>query len=192
MRQLGQYVADPERLVPPVPVLVVAAYEQDQRKGMATVAEMGKSVWLMDDATTVIKRPTEFSASDDSWQLTLDDHLVWVRPTARNRELGYISLGRLPRSDLVFAHSAVSFMHAMIYKRGGSWWLEDRGSTNGTYLNGVLIYPQDAQELKDSDQISLARNAVRVRFFTAGGFQELLSGVARHKIGGACRTSLKR
>ncbi|WP_377268774.1 FHA domain-containing protein [Peterkaempfera sp. SMS 1(5)a] len=46
------------------------------------------------------------------------------------------SLGRDPQSDVVFDDARVSWRHATISFDGGSWLLDDHGSTNGTFVNG--------------------------------------------------------
>ena len=46
-----------------------------------------------------------------------------------------ITVGRAATCDLVVADNYVSNVHARVYLRDGSYWLEDLGSTNGTYMN---------------------------------------------------------
>jgi hypothetical protein len=44
--------------------------------------------------------------------------------------------------DVALGYSSISRRHARIYLSGGKWWLEDLGSSNGTFLDGaVLIRP---------------------------------------------------
>ncbi len=44
--------------------------------------------------------------------------------------------------DVALGYSSISKRHARIYLSGGKWWLEDLGSSNGTFLDGaVLIRP---------------------------------------------------
>ncbi len=50
-----------------------------------------------------------------------------------------ISLGRTPNNDVVLADSSVSALHAMIRISEGGLTIEDRGSRNGTLLNGKPI-----------------------------------------------------
>ncbi len=49
------------------------------------------------------------------------------------------SLGRAPTNTVVLRDTFCSQEHAILTRRGGQWWLEDRNSSNGTRLNGDLI-----------------------------------------------------
>lgn len=49
------------------------------------------------------------------------------------------SLGRDLANTIVLPDSGASAEHALISMREGHWWLEDLGSTNGTFLNGARI-----------------------------------------------------
>lgn len=48
-------------------------------------------------------------------------------------------IGRSGVSDVVINDSFASTRHARIYVKNGQYWLEDLGSTNGTFLNGVQL-----------------------------------------------------
>ncbi|MGY1453107.1 FHA domain-containing protein [Streptomyces sp. SS8] len=49
------------------------------------------------------------------------------------------TLGRDPQGDLVVDDARVSWRHATLRRDGGSWLLEDHGSTNGTYAQGRRV-----------------------------------------------------
>ncbi len=49
------------------------------------------------------------------------------------------SLGRSPVNTVSVPDAYASSEHALLFYRGGQWWLEDRGSRNGTTLNNVII-----------------------------------------------------
>lgn len=48
-------------------------------------------------------------------------------------------IGRSGDCDIVTGDSFTSARHARIFLHGGQYWLEDLGSKNGTYLNGVKV-----------------------------------------------------
>jgi pSer/pThr/pTyr-binding forkhead associated (FHA) protein len=49
------------------------------------------------------------------------------------------SIGRDVNNAIVIDDSFVSTDHALLTFRGRAWYVEDRGSTNGTWLNGQRV-----------------------------------------------------
>jgi hypothetical protein len=50
------------------------------------------------------------------------------------------SLGRAATNTIVLHDTFCSQEHALLTRRSGQWWLEDRNSSNGTLLNGEPIH----------------------------------------------------
>ncbi|HXX76243.1 MAG TPA: FHA domain-containing protein [Nitrospiraceae bacterium] len=65
------------------------------------------------------------------------------------------TIGRHHRNDLVVEDPAVSGHHARIVKIHAVYFLEDLGSTNGTFVNGAKI---DRQQLKDTDLVKFGKH----------------------------------
>jgi pSer/pThr/pTyr-binding forkhead associated (FHA) protein len=63
--------------------------------------------------------------------------------------------GTLPISD-----EHASSHHALFQFAHGLWYVEDLGSTNGTWLNGRRIYA--AQRLKKGDKVKIGRTVMTV------------------------------
>lgn len=76
-----------------------------------------------------------------------------------------ISIGRDPRNQIVLNDVRLSAFHARL-QRGldGGLLIEDRGSTNGTYLNGVLL--EDPQPLLDNDLIQVGHTTLQLKRLT--------------------------
>jgi len=49
-------------------------------------------------------------------------------------------LGRSEDNTIILDDTFVSAEHAVIVQRDGTWWLSDRGSTNGTALNERQVH----------------------------------------------------
>jgi pSer/pThr/pTyr-binding forkhead associated (FHA) protein len=65
------------------------------------------------------------------------------------------------------AEKGVSRQHAMIMLTRGSYFLQDLGSTNGTWLNGNRLLPYRAHELNPGDQIRLGQLKLHIYFHAA-------------------------
>jgi predicted component of type VI protein secretion system len=82
-------------------------------------------------------------------------------PDGREYELrASVSIGRDAENDLVFESPTVSRRHASVMFRDGRWWIEDRGSYNGTYLNGARLQPGVPLPLRHTDQIQLGSQSL--------------------------------
>ena len=49
--------------------------------------------------------------------------------------LSPIVIGRDPMCDYIVSNETVSSKHARVFFKKGQWWVEDLGSSNGTFLN---------------------------------------------------------
>ena len=79
-----------------------------------------------------------------------------------NLDKELISIGRDPGNDIVINHPQVSRQHARLVLQGGLMALEDLGSTNGTFVNGMRLMAPHT--LANGDQISLG-DAVTFTFY---------------------------
>jgi hypothetical protein len=70
-----------------------------------------------------------------------------------------VSIGRLPDCGVVVADPNVSRVHAEIRPSGTGFVIEDKGSTNGTKVNGVAV---SIHRLVDGDVITIG--TARIRF----------------------------
>jgi hypothetical protein len=66
-----------------------------------------------------------------------------------------LRVGRDPANDLVVPTKSVSREHAAILAVSGRWFVEDRGSYNGTRLNGERIRPGAPLPLRDADRLTI-------------------------------------
>jgi len=82
---------------------------------------------------------------------------IWLTfPDGTEHELkDSASIGRDAKNDLVMESAAVSRHHAALTFSDGRWYLEDRGSFNGTFLNGTRVVPGTPLPLRHADRISI-------------------------------------
>ncbi len=72
-----------------------------------------------------------------------------------------ITMGRAATCDLVVADNYVSNVHARVYLRDGAYWLEDLGSTNGTYVNRTRVSVPTA--IGPGDQVRMGKATLELR-----------------------------
>jgi diguanylate cyclase (GGDEF)-like protein len=74
---------------------------------------------------------------------------------------GSQSVGRTAEMAVQLADGSVSREHALIrVDPAGRCWLRDLGSTNGTFVNGHRLLPDEVRQLRDGDRIGLGPNVV--------------------------------
>ncbi|HZC67883.1 MAG TPA: FHA domain-containing protein [Nitrospirales bacterium] len=68
-----------------------------------------------------------------------------------------LTIGRKPDNDLVIDNPAVSGHHALIFSQEGAFFIEDLGSTNGTFVNDAKI---QKEKLKNSDRVAVGKHVL--------------------------------
>ena len=72
-----------------------------------------------------------------------------------------LEIGRAEACQVRLSDSYVSSFHARIFNRDGSWYIEDLGSTNGTYLNQRKL--TSPAELQAGDHVRLGKTTLELR-----------------------------
>ncbi|MFP5450563.1 MAG: FHA domain-containing protein [Thermoleophilia bacterium] len=72
---------------------------------------------------------------------------------------GGLTIGRSGAADLALADQYVSHMHARILRRGAYYFVEDLGSTNGTFLNDLRV--ESSAQLKVHDTLRMGQTVLR-------------------------------
>jgi pSer/pThr/pTyr-binding forkhead associated (FHA) protein len=82
-------------------------------------------------------------------------------PDGSEHELaGELTIGRGPENGLVIRSTAVSRKHAALTLHEDRWYLEDRGSYNGTFLNGTRVHPSTPLPLRHADRIEIGGETI--------------------------------
>jgi pSer/pThr/pTyr-binding forkhead associated (FHA) protein len=76
-----------------------------------------------------------------------------------------VTMGRLKENDIQLPHSTVSGFHAQILSEGENFYLVDRGSINGTFLNEQRLLAGEKKLLQDGDTIRVQTFEL---YFTSG------------------------
>jgi pSer/pThr/pTyr-binding forkhead associated (FHA) protein len=74
---------------------------------------------------------------------------------------GTIQIGRAEACHLRLPDSYVSQFHAKVFARDGGWFVEDLGSTNGTFLNEQKV--AEPQSLSAGDHLRVGKTVIEVR-----------------------------
>jgi FHA domain/zinc-ribbon domain len=72
-----------------------------------------------------------------------------------------IEIGRSPDADVFLDDVTVSRAHAVLWRDGGGYTIEDRGSLNGTYVNRRRV---EKAKLEDGDEVQIGK--YRLTFFS--------------------------
>ncbi len=72
-----------------------------------------------------------------------------------------VTIGRAPTSTLVVDDDFCSARHARLYRDGDAWWVEDLGSTNGTFLGDARLY--DPVEVTPGMRVRIGATELEVR-----------------------------
>ena len=83
--------------------------------------------------------------------------LVIVEPKERKGRVHDLAdeqtLGRAAGCQITLDDTYTSQLHARVFTKDGVWFVEDLGSTNGTYLNAKRV--SSPQQLKRGDRIKI-------------------------------------
>ncbi len=78
-------------------------------------------------------------------------------------------VGRKPGNSLRLQFRTVSGQHASLHVNAGALWVTDLGSTNGTYVNGKRIEPNQPVRISEDELIHFAEAPFRVYRQSASG-----------------------
>lgn len=105
-------------------------------------------------------KPLPNAASQDAGKTVLEIHpKLMCRHGSQvfNLDNGTILGRHVQGKEFLAEAKTVSRKHAIFVFEKGSWFVEDLGSTNGTYVNGTMIPAKTRQSIKKGDRIGLSR-----------------------------------
>lgn len=104
-------------------------------------------------------RPAAAGRSRQATLEVLEPGRAALTPGERLALVSGATIGREPGNAVRIDEDSVSAQHALLRYNGGRWWLEDLGSTNGTYLNDVRVTGR--APVRSGDVIQIGRITVR-------------------------------
>lgn len=72
-----------------------------------------------------------------------------------------VTVGRAASCEVVLTDTFVSNVHARVFLRDGAYWVEDTGSTNGTFVNEARV--RDAIAIGPGDQVRVGKTKMELR-----------------------------
>jgi pSer/pThr/pTyr-binding forkhead associated (FHA) protein len=77
-----------------------------------------------------------------------------------------ITIGRDPENSISLDDVMVSRKHAVIQKVKDDYFIEDLGSTNGTFLNGQPVPPGKYMRITPQDKVRIGRSELSLQHLT--------------------------
>jgi FHA domain len=81
------------------------------------------------------------------------------------------TIGRSANNGIVINDAEISRRHSQVMPQGDGYLVEDMGSTNGTFVNGIRL--NQPMALKHGDTVELG-DTVRLRYWAAGMASEIV------------------
>jgi pSer/pThr/pTyr-binding forkhead associated (FHA) protein len=83
-----------------------------------------------------------------------------------------VTVGRAQDSDIQLQEQGISRRHARLDRRSQGWIITDLGSTNGTFVNGRRLAPQEGHALRTGDRITIGSSVFAFREVGGAGGPE--------------------
>jgi hypothetical protein len=91
-----------------------------------------------------------------------------------------LSVGRSSECDITLADHRASRHHADVRWNGRRWEVVDRGSTNGTYVNGIQVH--QPYELRPGDRVTIGETTMVLRDAPPSSGQHLRGSAAQDAV----------
>jgi len=176
-KHIQEYPIPPSRINPDVPPkiedVIMRALEKHRSQRFRTAVEMARALGYTApmysgevSPSAVVSAPTvapQYRSDPATTPQPYSTSAPSVLRLARidDGELIHLGSGITPlnRRDVNSKDLEISREHARVVQRGGYYWIEDIGSANGTFVNGLRIF--GPQVLKAGDKIRIGQTILR-------------------------------
>ncbi len=100
--------------------------------------------------------------------------VLFVQKKTGSSRSGPVTVGRSAESDVTIAQKTVSSLHAHMSHKGSTWTIEDKGSSNGTFIDEERIPAGGSARLENGTRVGFGPN-VRAKFWTPQGLFDFLA-----------------
>ncbi len=133
----------------------------DLFKGMEKKSETRTSLLYGDDDEVRDEEETEYGKTVFMEEQVIPPEEI-LKEKGRNKEYPIrhypFTIGKVKDCvDLPLKDGSVSRIHARILKEGGKLYLQDCHSTNGTFLNGLMLEAEERVAIERDDEIGIGR-----------------------------------
>ena len=91
-------------------------------------------------------------------KLYVMDRLDEIQSFDLERDVVYV--GRSPRNDICLKDPYLSQRHLKVSKRGEKYFIQDLGSKNGTFVNGVAVSPDLEVEIQEGVAVTMGISVI--------------------------------
>lgn len=144
---------------PQIEQVIMRAMEKDRTRRFQSAEEMARALGYTASMHLGSQEPSAVSFPSPVQTPAPTSSLRLIRPdySAISLEPGVTPLNRLNVNPNDFE---ISRQHAQITHQEGYWWLQDLGSSNGTFVNELRVF--EPVMLQPGDQVRVGRTVLRV------------------------------
>jgi serine/threonine protein kinase len=150
----------PREINPDVPPdlepVILKCLEKDRVRRFRTAEELARDLGY---SAPMAYPEAEIGTSDTEEPVSAQKGLQLIRFDNKVVPLTF-GVTSLNRRDTDSQDQEISRRHAQVVYRDHAWWLQDLGSYNGTYVNGMPVF--QAVVLQPGDVVAMGRTTLRV------------------------------
>ena len=134
-----------------------------QEEEPETEPEIEDEPEIIPDEEIIEEEPEEVIPEEET---IIYPKLILIDPQTNDFKIlplcGETTIGRKTTNDLVLIDDTISGLHCVILAEDDKAYIEDKGSTNGTYLNGERV--MEKSEIKHGDMLTIGKQSFLINY----------------------------